>query len=318
NTWGVTLQQRDRLEEAGAFFAAARELSEDNFAAVINARYNQNLLAGNREAVVQEKELSDALGLHRDISSFLRFCGPVDEPSFCFRVGRIYVDGGLYRQAARQFARSLKFQPESMETRLWLASATLNAGLYDLVLDSVAKIRSSKEDLPPAQRLDLIGLESWARFYKGDLEGAEHILAKAQEDFPNQLEPLQTLNDIYFAANRTNEAMRTVEKLVERMPGNPRPLITKSALQIQIGKLEDAVETLTGVLKDHPEFFPALVNRALAYSKMGRLKEAEADYRRLLEIAPELNMVYYHLAEIDYQRADFVSAKRHYRKFLQH
>jgi tetratricopeptide (TPR) repeat protein len=318
NAWGVALQRRDRLEEAGTFFAAARQLNEDNFAAVINGRYNQNLLAGSREAVVQEKELNDAIGRYRDISTFLRLCGPVDEPSFCFRVGRVFVDGGLYRQAARQFARSLKLQPGSMETRLWLASASLSAGLYDVVLDSVARFQAAKENLAPAQRLDLIGLESWARYYKGDLEGAERLLLKAQEDFPDHLEPLQTLNDIYFAANRTNDAMRSVEKLVMRMPGNPRPLITKSALQIQIGQLEQAVETLTGVLKEHPEFFPALVNRALAYSKMGHLKEAEEDYLRLLEIAPELHMVYYHLAEIDYQRADVVSAKRHYRKFLQH
>ncbi len=317
NSWGVALQRRDRLEDAARFFDAAVALDKDNLAAVINARYNRNLRQGNREAVVLEKDLTDQLGRYRDLAAFLGACGPVDEPSFCFRLGRVFSAGNLNRQAARQFARSLELQPGSIETRLWLANSILNAELYDEVLQVIAGIHKDHPNLSPSEESDLAGLESWARFYKGDLPAAEKILEETHRKFPKRVEPLQTLNDIYVSANMTNAALETVDKIIALSPGDLKPLITRSAVLIHCGALDEALKTLNTVLQEKPDFVPALVNRSLAYSKLNRMDEAEKDYRHLLKIAPELTQVYYHLGEIDYQRGDALGARRNYRKFLE-
>jgi tetratricopeptide (TPR) repeat protein len=316
NTWGVALQRRGRSTEAADFFTAASQLSKDNIAAIINTRYNENLRSKKNEAVVLEKALNDQLGRYRDLPSFLSICGPVDEPLFCYRLGRILEEGGLHRQAAQQFARALDLQPDSLEYRFWLASASLSAQTYDETLKVLGEIRSDKRPLTVPQQTDLATIEAWARYRKGDLPTAERILAEAQAKFPDRMEPIQTLGDIYVAANQTNAALQTIDKLIERLPGDPRPLISKSAILMQTGALAEAVRTLNTVLEKDPGFFPALVNRALALFQMGRLEESEKDYRRLLELAPKLNMVYYHLGEIDFQRRKGPEARKHYQKFI--
>ncbi|MBX3745345.1 MAG: hypothetical protein KF833_08535 [Verrucomicrobiae bacterium] len=318
NTWGVTLQETGQLQEAARFFAAAIELSEDNTAALINAAYNEQLREGKRDALILDKDVSAQLDRFRgDIGLFLRVCGPVDEPSFRFRQGRTFSDGNLHRQAARQFARAATLQPGNIETRLWLASATLQCGLYDEVLRIVAGIRTQFSDIHSAHATDLASLEAWARFHQGDLPEAERILLEAQSRFPERLDALRTLNDIYISANMTNAALAAAERLVAATPGDPRPLITKSAIQMHIGALPEAIQTLDRALEIQPGFFPALVNRALANSRLQRLDDAEADYRRLLELAPRMNAIFYHLGEIDFQRGNATSARRHYRQFLE-
>lgn len=317
NTWGVNLQRRGRIDEAGRFFSAARELNPDNISATINARFNENLRAGKRDSITLSEDLNDQLGRFRDIPTFLSICGPVDEPSFCFKLGRIFADGNLHRQAAQQFSRASELQPESLETRMWLANASLNANFTGDVLRIVDETRKLGKELTAAQSSDLVGLEAWAYFRQGNFDKAESILLAAERQFPDRIEPIQTLSDIYVAANKTNAALASVEKLIAKLPNDPRPLITKSAIQLQIGAINEAVQTLTATLAADATFFPALVNRALAYTQLGRLDEAERDYLKLLELAPKMQSVYYHLGEIDFQRGKGADASRHYRRFLE-
>lgn len=317
NTWGVLLQRRNRLDDAARFFAAARELNEDNDSAIINGRFNDNLRAGRRDAVVIEKELSDHMDRFRGLTALLSLCGPIDEPTFAIRLGRTFLDGNLARQACQQFARAVELQPENLDARFWLANASLSAGFPDETLRIVREIRSTATNLSQPQIIDLATLEAWASFRKNDLGGAEKILLESQQKFPERIEPIQTLADIYVSANRTNEALSMIEKVAERLPNDVRPLISKSAMLMQTGALGEALNTLNIVLERDPGSFPALVNRALALYQMGRLEESEKDYRRLYELAPRLNAVFYHLGEIDYQRGRAVEARKNYRKFLE-
>ncbi len=316
NTWGVALQRRGRIEEAGKFFTAATQLSKDNIAGIINLRFNENLRAKRSEPVVLEKALNDQLGRYRDLPSFLSVCGPVDEPLFCFRLGRVFDDGGLHRQSAQQFARACELQPDSLEYRFWLANASLAAMTFDETLKVLGEIRADPRPLTVPQQTDLATLEAWARYRKGDLAAAEKILAEVQTKFPERLEPIQTLGDIYVAAGQTNAALKAIERLIDRLPGDPRPLISKSAILMQTGANAEAVRVLDSVLEKDPGFFPALVNRALALFELGRFDQSEKDYRRLMELAPRLSMVYYHLGEIDYRRKKGSEARKHYQHFL--
>jgi tetratricopeptide (TPR) repeat protein len=317
NYWGVLLQRQGNASEASRFFKAASTLSTDNIAATINHQYSERLQAGNPEPLQLAKELTDQLGRHRDLPSFLMLCGPIDEPGFRQRIGQVFFDGNLHRQAAQQFARIVELLPQDTHAHLWLASASLNSGLFALTLDTLHNLAATAPQLTPSQSTDLASLEAWATFRLGDLPAAVVILESAQNQFPQRLEPLQTLNDIYLAANDTNAALTTVERLISRSPKDLRPLITKSAIQLQIGAVSNAVQTLTSVLESDPSFFPALVNRALAYTMLGRLDDAERDYRQLLQSQPKLNIVHYHLAELDFQRSKADSARSHYLKFLE-
>ncbi len=172
-------------------------------------------------------------------------------------------------------------------------------------------------ELTLSQSTDLFGLEACFHFRRGDFEKAQGILLDAERRFPERQELIQTLTDIYIAANQTNLALASTERLAARLPGDPRPLITKSALQMQMGAVNEAVKTLNTVLADKPDFIPALVNRAIALTQLNRLDEAERDYLKLLETAPKMESVYYHLGEIDFQRGRAAEARRHYRRFLE-
>lgn len=317
NDWGVLLQRLGQINEAHRFFKAAVQLSDDNLAAAINSQYSERLQAGNTEPLQLAKDLTDQLGRHRDLPSFLMLCGPIDEPGFRQRIGQVFFDGNLHRQAAQQFSRIVELRPQDIHAHLWLASASLNAGLFSLTLQTLQSLATTSPQLTPSQSTDLASLKAWATFRLGDLPAAVAVLESAQKQFPQRIEPLQTLNDIYLAANETNAALTTVERLISRSPKDLRPLITKSAIQLQIGAVSNALQTLTTILDTDPTFFPALVNRALAYTMLGRFDDAERDYRQLLQINPKLHIVHYHLAELDFQRSKGDSARSHYLRFLE-
>lgn len=317
NTWGVVLQRRGRLDAAAKFFEGAAVLNKDNLAAAANVRFNANLRAGRREPGTPEKDVNEQLRSPTDVPVYLSAYGPVDDPAYCRRLGDVYLDSNLFRQACQQYSRALELQPDLVEARLSLVRAAQGARFLTEALAMVTELRRDGTALTPDQTMEVYRMEAWIRVGMGDLPAAEKALADAQAKFPEQVRPSEILTEIYIVSNQTNAALKAAERVIAQRPSDARPLVNKAAILMHLGGFGEAVTALNTALEMDPNLIPALVNRANCYNRLGRIDDAERDYKQLLERAENMISVHYHLGEIDYQRGNAIEARRHYRKFLE-
>lgn len=91
--------------------------------------------------------------------------------------------------------------------------------------------------------------------------------------------------------------------------------VTYSAHE-QLGEHAAAVAEATKLIAHDPADHDYPWWRAMAYEEMGRLDEAIADYRRTLELAPEIDRIPFNMASVLEQKGQFCAAREPVLKFL--
>ena len=133
--WGVKLQRAGDLTTAAGHFESAQKLNPDNVVAQINLRFNQEQRAGRAVSMDLSKATPDQFGKNATWDAVLNEDGPFDEPSFCFKLGLVFVNqNGLFRQSAALFDRVSKLAPDYLPARLCLAECYLANRLPDPAL----------------------------------------------------------------------------------------------------------------------------------------------------------------------------------------
>ena len=99
--WGVELQRNGRLPEARRRFEQAIALNTNNPAAKVNLQCNTNLQAHNNMSVAEADTVASQLGDLRQLSVMISRHGPFDSPVFCYLLGDVYRQTGLFRQSGK-------------------------------------------------------------------------------------------------------------------------------------------------------------------------------------------------------------------------
>jgi tetratricopeptide (TPR) repeat protein len=209
NTWGVELQKAGLLREAGNCFAAALQLSPNNAAAQINRDFNQALQA-HKPAAIQPAQPSEAqLGKRRSWSQMLALDGSIDEPNACCKVGTMFAEANLPRQAVQQFARAQTLAPGQPDVVLRLAEQLIRLADYTNALAAAN------------QALQLKPLDPDALFWKGcslmllkDYEGAIPLLNQSLTTQTN-FQTAMTLGFTHFQLGNLDAARQAYERAAQ-------------------------------------------------------------------------------------------------------
>ncbi|SIT17008.1 Uncharacterized conserved protein HemY, contains two TPR repeats [Roseivivax lentus] len=126
-----------------------------------------------------------------------------------------------------------------------------------------------------------VGLAARARLDEGNLHGALDLIADGLAEFPDDPELRLISAGLSALSGETNEARKTLLKLVEESPKNERPWIALYYLHQSEGEPEQAEEVLDRARKALPE--SSVLNLALAghLEKMGNFEAAIAVYEDL-------------------------------------
>lgn len=320
NNWGVTLQRNDHQETAGEYFQAALELNPDNLAAEVNANVNAALLRGESGAFLDDEAIQKKMQKYsNDWEALLGECGPVDEPEFCFRYGKIMERNGFDRQAAHQYARAWELDPSRVDAAFELADIYQRNGIFQEVLAVVEKLKSPSifSNLSMTNRLLVARIEAWAHYGSGDMEGAERVLRAANKQYPDSPKELYILAQMHAQKGDYSKALDTLQELFQRFPNNIQALVLESAILIKQEKLEEALRPLNEVLNLDPKNREALINRAWTYFLSEDWESARQDYESLLKAYPEMNSARLKLAQIAENQQNRQEALRLYRRFLE-
>lgn len=319
NYWGVLLQRNGKVEAAAPYFTEARRLNEENLAAEVNALYNAKLAAGESGTMMLPDEIETRMQqrYRNNWQQLLQECGPVDEPTFCFSLGNVFAQGSLDRQAAQQYARAWELDPSFSAAGIRLAGVYLKRGLFDPVIELTEKLRADPHELSVTNRLQVVRLQAWAHYGKGDFEKAAGLLREAHREYPDFPDQLYGLARMYRLREENEEALGVLNELLDRLPNNLRALQLKARILMDEKDYETALEVLNRILKVSPKNQVAVAQRGLVYYEMGRMDEAEEDYRQLLDWSPQLPMAHRQMARIARQKGNIAQAEKHLEKLLE-
>ncbi len=329
NAWGVEMQRQGKLEQAANCFITAKRLYTNNVAAEINLECNRNL-QGSAATAGSGKSMEQQMGRYRTIQDILNESGPLDDATFCFRLGMEFFTGSNFRQAADQFNRVTQICPEdhpgNLEARLLLARSAVLSGLADEGLKVINDIHAHATTLGVCQTNapNLLQVEAITYLLlKHDTNTAEQKIQAALKEYPGDGNMLATVSGIYLDSGLYSNALGIVEQQLKASPSNTSALFAKGRAYLGLNAFNDAIAAFTTVVEMgtnavSPEvYYWALNNRGFASWKADSLEEAQRDYQVLLNTFTNAPGFAYNLGEIAYKRKDTNAAIRYYERFLQ-
>jgi len=333
--WGAELQKNGRYTKAAGAFELAQQLNPDNVVATINLACNKSLQAGTQIPPIDPKSLEDQFGKYRTWGDVIKANGPFDDPGFCYEQGRVFVRGGLYRQAANQFARAKTLAPGNLHARLMLTQIYLMGRMPDQALKLVKEIHAQPEvaGLSQTNRAALLSVEISTRLAQNDLTAAEAAIQAAVKEYPGAGDLVATATGVLISNGRYTNALPYIEQQLKTSPNSPEALRAEGFVCLQLGKFEQAIDPLSRVIametkgvspeqlaaktnRFSREFYEAKLNRAIAYLRTDRLDEATSDYEEVQKIAPRMFQIFYGLAKIADRKGDTNAAIRNYQQYL--
>ena len=322
NAWGTMLQKAERNEEAGKFFDDALLANDRNISALINKRYNVNLLSGDGKPIELTDDLQSRISEYRENwTKLLRENGPIDEPSFCFYLGQVYKRTSMMRQAAQQFDRAATLAPDISEASVLLAEILLDRGFYSDAIELIDDVKTRlKDELSITKRAELDRLKARVLFKRdrlsGDFSEAVALLEKLNSEFPDSPDSLFLLAQFHTEAAQFMAAGEIADRVLERFPNNKRVLLLKSAVLISQDRAEDAVAVLNTILEIDPKESLALLNRGLSFFRLERWEEAYADYLLIKDLTPAKWSIELKLGEIAEKMERYDDAVTHFENVL--
>lgn len=319
DSWGVTLQRNDRLDEAAAAFQFARELNPNNVAAQVNLTFNEALRKGTNAPVVLGKSLESRLGQYKTWAKMVDANGPVDEPQFCYQEGVVFIQNHFYRQAAQQFERVTKLYPDNPASYLWLGQIYNLIHLPDRALEMAQAARERKKPSindSEAGNVDLWSVEATAYFAKNDQAAGNRLLDKILAATPKDGPMLNFALQLYMSSQQYTNALAIIDRQLKQDPDSPTALNNKGFVNVRLENYEAAIPPLTRLLEMQPTNTVALLNRAIANLRSNHLDEAERDYLVLERLHPSAYQIYYGLGEVAYRQKDTAAAIDYYQRYL--
>ena len=299
NAWGVELQRNGLLLPAQRRFNQALDLNSNNWVARVNLYCNTNLQNGTAMSLEDTSTLSDQIGSPEKLAQALNHLGPVDEPDYCFILGKAYQKAGFLRLAMQQLDRAHTLSPGVLAPEFSLAELYISCRLNDQATTTINQLESVVQRLPANAELDLslAMLETDAWLSKTNLARAEKTLRNAVEKHPDDEQTLNSVSEAYFSVGDYTNADLLAGHLLEREPDYVPALLVRSGILIKTRQADMAIPVLNHVLS-LTNSLQAKLNRAIAYAQTRNFSAAKLDYLELEISMPDNFLAEYGLAQM--------------------
>jgi tetratricopeptide (TPR) repeat protein len=310
--WGVELQRNGRWPEARRRFEQAIALNTNNLAARVNLQCNTNLQAGRKMSLAGADTVASQLGDMRQLSAIISRYGPFDSPVFCYLLGNVYRQTGLFRQSVQQLERARALAPGTLAPEFALAQLYSRWRMDDKVFEMISQLRKQTQASPAGDQVDvdLAVLEANSWLSQTNLARARNVLQSVLQRHPDDNRTLNLVLQAYLAFGDDTNALQLLSGQLVRDPNNVAALVNQAGVLIRMGNSSNAITFLNRALAITNDSL-ARFNRAYAYLQTGNLPAAEADYLELDKLPADAFSVHYGLAAIAKRRHDTNLAIHH-------
>lgn len=316
--WAVQMQKLGQWEAAAKHLARALALAPKSVAAEMNAEFNATHQAGKPAPAAISKSVEDRFGRYNDWNSVIGDCGPFDDPRFTFEQARVFLKGGLYRQAYNNFIRATELEPTALTPQLWLADVNIQLGQPAEALRIIGDIRARAGafGVGSTNESQLIRIEAAAKFRSGDKQGARALLENALANANATDELRLAATQLYLQYGLFAEAVAQFDLALAKNPADVLSQANRGYASLQLNRIPEACESLSRAIELDPSNNVVRMNRAIALFRAGRYDESRADYLELLANAPDAYQVHFGLGELDLAKKDKTGALTHFESYL--
>jgi len=317
--WGVQLQRVGREAEAAVWFQRALRLNRYNLAAKLNLDFNEACRRGNKsrlDPAIVQRQLGDLFTRYKEWREVMINDGPVDEPTYLFRTGRILLQSGNNRQAAGAFARSMELAPEWPQPKLLLAESCIELRNFQSALrlcDQLDALAPGPEVVPPAK---ILFCRASALQGLGRTNDAIACINDFVARLQGNTDALCVAADLYAESGAFESELNLLSQLPKTDANQPRFLARQALAQLQLANYDAAASTLTKVLELNPKDQDARLSRAIAQLAADRLEAASADYQLVLKYDTNCADALFGLGTIAWREHDTNRAGRLYAQYL--
>jgi tetratricopeptide (TPR) repeat protein len=319
NDWGVQLQQLERWPEAGVWFQRALKLNPKNLPARINLEYNERCRRGEKSRLKVGELRNQIPALFADSGDWrqaLEVGGPVDEPTFLLRTGRVFLQGGNIRQATASFARSVELAPDWIPPKLWLAECRIGSGDFAGALKLTDDLQAAYQPTNGLALAQLLGCRVIALRGLGRTNEAARCLESFVNQYGEHLEVFLAAGKLYAQSGHFEEELTILDLLLKREPRNAELLANRGLAELRLGQFDHAIATLTTLLSFAPADDESRLHRAAACMAAGQLDAARRDYQQLLGKTGYLQNALFGLGGVAWREHETNTAIQYYHQFL--
>ncbi len=317
--WGVLAQRAGRPPEAGLWFQRALAFDPDNLAARINLEFATRRQRGdtNRLTLAWLREThSKQLARYERWADVISRSGPVDEPTFLFHTGRMYLAANNPRQALEAFARSTELAGDWVAPQLAQAQCQNLLGHYDaaLALTEAASLPAAR--LKGPARAQWLQARATALWHTGQTNAAVALVNTVATEHRDETVVLLGAAEFLASTGRFADELKWRDVLWQRNPNRLEWIIKKGHAELRAGQTEAAISTLTQALLLEPTNPSARLFRAVAALRAGKLEDASQDYEKLLKDPAYAPSALFGLGGIAWQEHNTNAMISYYQAFL--
>lgn len=275
NNLGNALIALDRVDDAGAAYAAALAINPD----MADAHYNTGNIHMRRGDFENAKKCYErALKISPDYSEARS------------NLGNALKDLGRPEDAVECYQTVLEAHPGLAEVHFNLGNALKDLGRLNDAAESYRKAIGINPEYAEAH--SNLGT---ALAELGQLDDAVIAHNKALALRPDFAEALTNLGAAYDKLGRLNEAAEAYEKAIAVKPDLAAAHSNYGNVLKEMGRMEDAAASYEQALAHRPQYPEALTNLGSVLNQMGKKQDAEKQYRAAIAINPEYAEAHYNL-----------------------
>lgn len=207
---------------------------------------------------------------------------PGYEPAYRF-LAEALLESGRRQEAAGALRKVVEGAPENESARLTLAEILSERGEHE---EAKRLLREAPEPLESVEARTRLATEL---YLTGELDGAREVLAELSEEAPDSRYVRLLHGLVLSALARNEEALSTLEPLLDGGPGDADLAVTVSELLLRQQREDEAVDVLRGTVErleeEGPQQSATPVRLALArlYANLGRWTTVEETVAPLLD-----------------------------------
>ena len=319
NEWGVQMQRLGLAPQARTWFQRAIDLNPENLTAQINLKYAERCQNGDTsrlDLAAVQNEFSELFAKYKNWHGIAQANGPVDEPSFLFRSGRLLLSGGNRLQALADLSRSVELAPDWPAPKLWLAQCHIQLRNFAGVLEVADSIERTGLPKDPQGLAHLLECKATALRNLARTNEAAAYIESFVSQYSRQSEVLSVAADLYQWNKQFDKELGLLNELLAREPGRADFLSRKGAAELQLSRFDAAIGTLSAALTLAPKNENTRLCRAVAYLGADKLDAAGADYHELLATSSNPRNALFGLGTIAWRKQDTNQAIHYYRQYL--
>ena len=318
NHWGVT-ERRAGQTNAEIWFERALAFDPDNLTARINLEFARREQTGDSTRITPAWLKTNWPALFARVENWpdvISRSGPVDEPTFLLKTGRMYLAARNPHQAQENFTRAAELAPQWLAPRIWLAQCQLFRGNFIAARQITDEISRNTSQLKGPGLAQLLQVRTFALRGLNQTNEAAAYLEQFAAEHQNENEVLAVAADLCPVFGQFEAGLKWCQLLLQRNPENVEMIVKKGHAELRLERLESAQKTLTAALTLSPTHTEARLLRAIAALRAGKLDAARRDYQELLKTPEREQSALFGLGGIAWREQDTNALIKYYEAFL--